>query len=423
MKKIYQQFVAALIFVSLIGFVTSCDKQRQSSINIFNQKIETKSLPQISGHDKRFLEVTGLRKLDYITVNPISMGVMSKISKILLPTQTATLDSNKKVFLYIYTTRSNSAEISISKSNTHAFSIVSASKDSLKHSYYERQSDNTFRQVLSLPKKLDGPLNMDEIRMLHFAAIKDSVLPKESSIIEFRSEFFKTLKFNNSPNKELMKILLMDQSRNKGSQTIGLYGDALYSALRADDKPGTGSCGNVVSCPPGGNGSCVPDQTAGYVCQVGDGGDGGGGGCTAAQLPVLSQTMGFSLAVPIDFRSIHSFRDKFLANSNAGKEYVSYMYVFSQFAKMDIKSLTKYASIIPPLQASINTIMSDTKNGIVVTTDLKQLAKEIINTHKDVEDKDFQNILSRMEFDLNRLTGLKKNDFIREFQGTPATVE
>ena len=415
MESVRRKFVFALIYLSIIGLSTACDKQGATGINIFNQKVETKSVPKVSGHDERFLEVTGLRKLSYVVVDSLSMEVMDQISTILLPAQKEAASDNKTLFAYIYTTKSSGVEVDISKLNTHAFSIVGAGRDGIKHFYYERQSDNTFREVLSLSRKLDGLLNMDEIRMLHFAAIKGSSLPKESGIFEFSSELFKTLAFSKSPNRELMKVLLMDQTRSKGSKTVGLYGDALYSALRADDNPGTGSCGNVALCPPGGNGSCVSDPVAGHMCQIGDGG-GGGGGCTAAQLPALSQTLGFDLAIPIDFRSIHSFRDEFLTNSKAGKEYVSYMYVFSQFARMDIKSLSKYAAIIGPLQASISTIMSDTDNGVVVTADLEGLAKEIINAHKGVEDRDFQNILLRMEFDLSRLAGLKRDAFIREFQ-------
>jgi len=419
MRNLFQHLATGFVLIILICSVTSCD--RQSSFNIFNQKVETSSTPQFSGHDKRFLEVTGLNDLDYVIVDKLSMGIMTKISNILLPSKEALLDISEIAFVYIYTENSNDQGISISKSNTHAFSIVGLSQKGPKHNYYEKQSDNSFRQLLSLPRKLNGPLNMDEIRMLHFAAVKGSKLPEKSSIYEFRSELFNNMKLGSAPNKLLMKSLLLDLTRNKGSKTIGLYGDALYSALRADDRPGTGSCGNAQLCPSGGNGSCVPSPVAGYMCQTGDGG--GGDGCTAAQLPVLSKVMGFNLTAPIDFRAIHSFRDDFLSKSDVGKKYVGYMYVFSQFAKMDIKSLTEYASITLPLQTSINTIMSDGRIGVVISEDLKQQAKTIINNHKDIADTDFQKILARLELDLDRLSGLNKNDFIREFEGMPITVK
>ena len=410
MKIINYNLSLGWIILCLITLLMSCTSHNK--ISIFNEKIKLEQSIQISNHDARFLKATGLRDLNYILVSNVSSDAMTTISHALLRTPELKVDTNKIAFIYIYTTNSDQKVKTVSISSTHAFSVVSLVKGQLNHYYYEKNSDGSFQDVTSLENSLDSPLSMDEIRMLHFAASNGLELPKQSSIFEFRSKIFESHKTEGESNRSLMATLLMDQKRNQGSQTIGLYGDALYKSL-TDDEPGGGSCGNIQLCPPGGNGSCVPDPIAGYMCQKT--GDGGGGGCTAAQLPVLSQLMGFALATPVDFRTIHKFRDDFLASSKAGKEYISLMYVFSQFAKLDVGSLSKYSSLVAPLQSTMNTLLSGSNEDIVVTNQLKQQALDVIKAHKNIDNRDFQKVLQRMETDLNRFSGLKKSQFIQEF--------
>ena len=408
-----QRKARQILIAAVCTMLSSCVTPQ--SVQILGETVSVNSVPVVSNHDPRYLEVVGLDSLRYVAFNHLGPDEIEGIRQAFLGGGKNTHPSERLVFIYAYTTNAAANPLVISGADAHAVSVITTNGNALLHSYFERQSDGGFRRIASVPNGLDGYLNMDEIRMLHFAASEGSSLPRQSTIYEFRSTSLPTLDIQQSRNRTLMTTLLLDQSRNGGSRTVGLYGDSLYAALRADDEPGTGSCGNAQLCPPGGDGTCVPDDIAGYRCDLG-GGDGGGDGCAGAQLSVFAETSAIGLPTPIEFRSIVSFRDQFLARSDTGKRYIGYMYVFSQFAKMDEAYLLKYASIVGPLQESIQTLMSGPDHAVVVSKDLRRQAQEIIDAHKDIQNSDFQDILMRMQEDLEVLTGLDKEKFTKTFE-------
>ncbi|MDH5179606.1 MAG: hypothetical protein OEZ39_17105 [Gammaproteobacteria bacterium] len=413
MKRNHFKPLNVLLFVFLCALVESCNKQ--TDFTVFDKNIAISNAPIYSAHDKRFLQVTNLKTLDYVLVHNLSDSAMLSTTQAVLGKNSKILQAGKLISIYFYTTNT-SRKIPISRDLTHALSIIGKEENGLNHYYFEKQADNTFKHIQTLHIKLDNLLSMDEVRMLHFASTTGTQLPEKSTVFELRSSQITLVPPSTMTNTSLMKTILLDLDRNKGYQTIGLYGDELYRALRKDDAPGKGNCGNAENCPPGGEGTCVPVSTsdgAGYQCIKG-----GGGGCVTAELPIVIHRMNFRTRTPINFVAIHSFRDKFLSKSLAGKKYISYMYIFSQFAKRDINSINKYIAIIQPLQESITKIMSGNHTDIVLTKELSRQAKEIIRSHREVKDKDFQNILNIMEKDIDRLTGLNKTRFISEFENT-----
>jgi hypothetical protein len=87
-------------------------------------------------------------------------------------------------------------------------------------------------------------------------------------------------------------------------------------------------------------------------------------------------------------------------------------YAFSKHFKTDPSSLLKSAAALPHLYKAINALEQASGNEVIVTPELQRAMLAIIEDYRDVEDREFQKILTRLESDLKSYQGLPKNKLL-----------
>ena len=382
-----------------------------NKVNLFNEKIQFNSEIKRFRHDRRYLNEIGVRQLNYVAVHDMTRNEINSCLEPLLRHTDPKFPMSDLALFMVYTTTEEESLASISTQETCAFSLFYASNgDHLEHRFFEKQEEGRFRQVDSLSTTLTAAPDLDDIRLLHFGATSgERSLPAVSSIYEFRAQGFSSLRFANKNDHSLRKALLSDGKRSPGAMTVGLYGNDLWAMLVDDDNLPGGSCGQLDSCLSGQN-PCTQDPIAGYACKQ----DSGGDGCAAVSAAL--RAFKIPLIKPIDPKPFRKFCSNFLLNYQKGRDYISYYYLSSLFVKKDPASLLSYFLALPHMDKAMARLTSGPDDAVIVTPDLQKTVQALVDSHRDIEDPAFQEVLNVIERDFNSFLGMSKKRVIAELE-------
>jgi hypothetical protein len=380
----------------------------KAQITLFDRKVMLSRPFKRAGHERPFADLIEVEDLHYNVVRGLSQAEMAAcVSALMAHTESsATLEGAVQAF--VYTTDERASRTTLSLAKTHAFSVLTGQGDRLAHHYFEKQNGPVFHQVPSLSMPLSGPLDMDDVRLLHFAGTGQRGLALSSTIYELNAGAWAARDWAWEKNVPLRVAILTDPGRNSGAPTLGLYGDEIYLAFLNV----SGSyCGGNRDCPKGkdtcGDAPGGPDPVCGAVSI---------GGNLFVDLARAFREQDVVSPVPIDFSFLRSLRKNFFERYEQANQYVSHYYIFSLFAKLDRGLLEQYAQAMPSLDQGMRAL-AGSDEAVVVTTPLRDAMLDLIGMHRDVENRAFQETLDALERDLASFHGLTKRELIDALSG------
>jgi len=153
-------------------------------------------------------------------------------------------------------------------------------------------------------------------------------------------------------------------------------------------------------------------------------------GCVVTTLQKQLSKQNLTTEAAFDFEGLRKFRNGFLRRYQQGEEYIKMYYAFRKHFKTDPASLLKAAAALPHLYKAINALENASSNAVVVTPELRRAMLAVLESHREIEDHEFQKILARIENDLNAYQGLTRNKLLSRMgrveddkAGAPETQE
>jgi hypothetical protein len=120
---------------------------------------------------------------------------------------------------------------------------------------------------------------------------------------------------------------------------------------------------------------------------------------------------------------LRQFRDDFLRRYEEENDYIAMYYAFGEFVKADPASLLQSVAALPHLYKAVNALQSGNANEVVVTPELHRSLSAIIATHREVKDPRLQNMLDRVERDLNRFQGVHKSELLSHLRPVDGALD
>ena len=406
--------------------------EHKTGITLFGNEVKLRYALSQRAHDKPFLDLIRVNKLNYNVAADLSSEEMYNLaSAALSKTQSAGKPENV-VSMLVFTTDEYGSVKEIAAENTHAFSTFNFSNNVLEHRYFEKEGSKTFKEIPSLRTKLNGGFSNDDIRMLHFAAIGKNGLPARSTIYEFSMQADPKSQTSQEIDYSIRLALLLDNERYWGASTSGLYGEELQAALMVPQQPGQGTfCGLInpgppmetgpthptTECPVGAD-PCYNDRTGGMkkFCTTED-----PGGCFAAMATTLKKESKRFPDAFIDFKKLWKFQDEFLLKYDLGRDYVAAYILTSLFVELDSESLQLAVDALPHVYKALDVMMSnDSDDTVVLTPELFEIASALIKNVRNADDRNFQRVMDRIENDLREFQGLSRRELVKIFETRPS---
>ncbi|MFI5893757.1 hypothetical protein ACIA5D_27005 [Actinoplanes sp. NPDC051513] len=223
--------------------------------------------------------------------------------------------------------------------------------------------------------------DLDDIRLLHFAAFGLGELPAQSTFYEFKADYWGVEHELHHFDSSLRTALLLDAKRLGGAPTIGLNGNEVYAALLPQPVNGGGNCGSSTSCGEG-SGSCEPvppQSSAGYYCKTGNGAD--------AWVDVFTKAIreGLVSSDDVDFPAVRSILTDLLPRSRRGRQLMAYYYVASSCCSVrtDLSALEVYVQALPAIRKFVRELLDGSDDAAIVTDDVLIAWARIADLHRD----------------------------------------
>ena len=380
------------------------------SVVILDDELDIDVPCQSYRHNGRFLEVIGVMDLRHFFYKKVGSKPMEELTKVLNSNVAPSRDLRDVIWVFVFAHGTTCSDQAVPRDSIHAVSVFSRSPDGMAHRYFERVGQN-FREVLELAVTVKAMLDLDDIRLLHFAAFDLGELPAQSTFYEFKAEYWGVEGVLHLSDSTLRTALLLDAERLGGAPTIGLNGHEIYTALLGRPQIGEETnCGNSTSCG-GGTGSCeaVPSKfSAGYYCKAGVGGD--------PWVSVFTEAIRAGLVSldEVDFPAARAVITEVLPRSQQGRQLMAYYYAASSncAVRIDRRALEEYARVLPIVRDCLRELLYGPDDAIVVTEDLRAAWARIAALHQDIRLPAHVRIASAMrQLDLARLT--TKADIVR----------
>jgi hypothetical protein len=352
-----------------------------------------------------------LEAIDVVRVEEaVSRRQMEQVTAALLRHVESASAVRNPASAYVYTTQDAIGD-RVELGATHAFSILGFDDGSLQHHYYEKQHSGRFRHVAALSHAIDGPLDADTLRLLHFANTRDYALPARSSIFIVTGGELPDVFFDTAPDISLQDELLLDPNRSKGAVTLGVNEPDIYVELIDRDPAAEFTCGHNDGCPPGPD-RCVQDpiHPISYCSHLDPAPN-----CLAARLAAMKRLRKVAFTTPVRFGPLRAFRDEFLSRTRFGREYIGFYYLLSSHARLDPGTVRHYVAGLQHAYKAIGVLMADGDDDrVVVTPQLRAVADEILARHANLQDPGARRALTRIAGDLDALAGAPKAQFLAE---------
>ncbi|WP_248763406.1 hypothetical protein [Pseudarthrobacter sp. SSS035] len=331
-------------------------------------------------HNKRFLDVIGVKELRHVFYNEVRPEMVEELAEILHEEVAPHRDLRDIIWVFMFANGPGCSDEIVTKESVHAVSVFCRSADGMDHRYFERAGDS-YSEIKELAVTVRAMPDLDDIRLLHFAAFKLNQLPAESVIYEFKAGFWGIEHRLKISDQGLRKAVLVDGQRLAGAPAIGLYGDEIYTALLRRPPGGIGgNCGNSTSCG-GGSGSCEavpPNMSAGYYCKTDSSGDPFVGVFTKAiRLGLVSSDQ-------VDFLRVRKFITEFLPQSQAGRAILANYYTTSAMVRRDREALDEYVRALPLIQRWVRDVLEGPNDLVLLTDDIREISSRIFALHRHV---------------------------------------
>ncbi len=393
-----------ILGIVLLMFASHTGSAQMQQITLFGNPLTLAAPLDVYEHDTNFLQLLNLDQVHVVASLNTTNSDMNSIFSVLMQSTPGPAPTGTPVRLLIYSTVPD-ASTNVPSSLTHAFSVFMLNQAQMTQFYYEKVGTH-FSEVPSLRAQIDGNIDYDVVRAIHFAAIGNNGFPQQSTMYVFEGTLANQIAFTNTQHS-LTEVFAADHFRQWGFDTAGLRGDTLYAFYSLPIA--ASHCGNINECDEGIN-----------KCSVGGECDGDNQDtCTATEAANAAETQDINLGVNFNFSLMRNFRDTFLRKCAQGRDYIGFYYAFGGFVKLDPASLVQYANVLPPLYTAMNALMTNSGNPVIVTSDLQTNAQAIIDNHRDVSNPFFQNILNRLESDLDYYAGMNRSNLLATLTLSP----
>ena len=304
-----------------------------------------------------------------------------------------------------FTTQTGDDPLKIVRSKTHGFCFAVHFENTLTVYYYEKSDNDKFVRVDNLTTRINS-YSENLFIALHYSSFSPGTYPEESTIFTF---FCDTLgKVTQVDSSDLFVNLSRDCKRQTGLYALGMADSSILAGCESPNG-GTSNCGNDCHMAVENTHCLVTTDNWGttyYDCIPGV------GHCAAGVLDRKARNENVLIGVPIKFKMMRDFRDKFMIQYCEGRKYTGFYYVFSKYAKMSISMLWKYASVLSELYSAMENLSDESTDKVIFTPSLREKVLEILHDHNDVGNPYFQSILVEVEKDMEKFTGLKRSEVI-----------
>ena len=378
----------------------------QSNITVFNKPVVL-HVPVITSEfptgyplslGAQHLKECAARKVSAADLNKIFDAVSNEIGQQNLPI-------GKPVMGAFFTTQTGNDTTGIIRSKTHGFCFAMHNINTLTVYYYEKNQNDAFVRVENLTTKINSYYENLFIA-LHYSFFSPGTYPEESTIFTFKCD---TLgRVSEVDSADLFIRLAGDSKRQTGLYALGMADSSILAGCETPNG-GTSQCAGDCSLEVPNTHCLVTTDGWGntfYDCIVGI------GHCAAGAIERKARDGNVELGVPIKFKMMRDFRDKFMASYCEGRKYTGFYYIFSKYAKMDISMLWKYASVLPELYAAMENLTDESTDNIIITPALKEKVLEILQDHKDEGDTYFRSVLNEVAAEMEAYEGLKRSELI-----------
>lgn len=378
----------------------------QNSITIFNTLISINASKLTSEFPSGYPLSIGASHLNHIEYNSLSTAAMRDVFNAARNKMNETqIPDGIPVLGKFFTTQYNGLSDFISYDSTHALCFGFQKNNSIILCYFEIGQAGKFNHISALDTRINA-LPDDLFISLHYANFSPGSFPDKSTVYSFIGD---TLGYADvSDSADMIVALSRDYQRLTGLFPRGMA-DSLV--LTGCDQPNGGysKCGGKCQ-------QSLPNTHCTYVMDShGNGSEqcvSGNDRCAAGAIERRVHESNLDIGVPIKFKMMRDFRDKFMASYCEGRKYTGFYYIFSKYAKMDISMLWKYASVLPELYAAMENLTDESTDNIVITPALKEKVLEILQDHKDEGDSYFRSVLNEVAADMEAYEGLKRSELI-----------
>jgi hypothetical protein len=349
-------------------------------ITVFDDEIEVDVPCDSYRHNQRFLDVIGVTNLRHFFYRKVGWRPMEQLVGTLNSRLAPDRELRDVIWVFLFTHGDECSAEAVQMGATHAVSVFARSADGMAHRYFERVDDG-FQEIAELAITVKAMPDLDDVRLLHFAAFELGRLPDESAFYEFKAEYGGVEHVLQLLDPGLRTAVLVDAQKLAGAPTVGLNGHEVYTALLQQGQGlADANCGNSESCSAG-TGSCeaVPQgMSAGYYCRTGVHGD--------AWVGVFTEAIraGIVTLDECDFPAIRTLITEMLPRSPQGRELMAYYYVASTRFRHDRRALEEYVAILPAIRECVRGLLYGSDDAVVVTEDVRAAWARIRALHTDV---------------------------------------
>ena len=380
---------------------------------LFGREVELAGKIDHTRNKDYYTQAIGVKSIEVVRINqPLSQREMAICCDGALALVENSPEIPNPISLFIFTSQSNTTD-RVDLSQTHGFSIISYDNEKLEHYYFEKiltaeEESRRFQPVKEFCHEIEGPLDSDVLRLLLYANVQECALFPEATMFAFVGGGVENLFYSTKPDDSLQRSILLNSARNTGAGTLGLNEGSSFVALLDNDPGEELTCGHDGNCLPGGP-KCVYDyqNPTNYCSHLDRPPD-----CSMSEIAAMQSNNLIVTDVPMNFKLLRDIRDKVMCRSTFGREYIGYYYLLSRHARYDFSAVKDYVLALPHVYSAATKLLSSGNvDDVIVTSEIRNRALTIIQKHRDIQDPEIQNILTRLETDVNRLHGLTKSAF------------
>jgi len=404
--------LTTLLVVTLLG--GACVERE--TLVLFGTELRQRARAEVFTHAPHYLHIVHLDQIYQVRIPAEeSADALRRILAAQLP---GGYDVSRVVSVFVYTTDTDTAQVDIGLDETHAMSVIRQQDGSLVHDYFERQG-NAFVQLPELTADVTAGLDMDDVRLLHFASSPGDGLPATSTLFEFRMEPAGEFTAGDDVNTSIGDTLLMSMRLNKGLNTLDVYGSDFVKVMMRDNPvdPGKIYCGNSEACGAGSpDDSCLfppagPEGPARCVSS--------GSGC-CNQVLVQARAMSEDGTVPFDFAELFDFKDGFVMSYPKTREYLAYFYLVGRHMKMDPASMKNYIDATIQISRAMKALQGSDDAAVIVDDEFISVFTTFSQNHMGTGSKDLDAAMRTMQAEMMPMRGATRAEVVRYLEDEEA---
>ena len=402
MKNLTKHLLAFLLF----SFVMNFSVRAQRNISVFGTPVTLDAPIVMKEFPTGFPLSIGASHLRNCKSRQLASGnIQALFNASVSSLNMSNLPNGVPVMAAFFTTEYDGDTLNVILNKTHGLCFAFYDQMKITFYYFEKNENGKFDWVQNLTTRIHS-FNQNMYISLHYSHFSPGSFPDKSTVFSFLCESIGKVEVDES--EDIAILLSKDMKRQTGLYSLGMA-DSLILAGCETPNGGSSACNEPCETfvP---NASCEyasdDDGFLTYICKTDM------GFCIAGATIRRIREENLNTGIPIKFKMMRDFRDKFMSKYCEGRKYTGFYYAFSKYAKLNVALIWKYVSVLPELYAAMENLSDESSDKIIVTPSLREKILEILHDHNDVGDAYFQSILSKVEADLDIFTGLKRSEVI-----------